>query len=457
MENSLRTTELRRQEGLVKEAALEALGGDPSLGYTLVASSPGRSMSGLKGMGLGAFLVLAALVYTAAVVIQKAFGDNTWTFYWGWDLVAFAAGIACLGVGIRKFFWISIPSQAVAVFDGAVLRTGSTNWFTQRLSGLVYAGQVVANIVVRYPVHHTGKNKPVDLDLIISSRWQVENVLDLMRLGVEVVWLTITSKIATLCAEAVPAGDYDTVMAADLQANQEWQQQLYQAFLASNAAGPLACLSLVLADVRPPEYLRQEEEKARQARQAEEQRVANHRSVFETRRQSVTSEADFGKIVADIRAAALPDEAMAEEVAATTKAKREFKENAKRLENEARERLRQAARGPVQAFLTGLEDAAPLLDELQKLYHEDPVRMALFVEAHKLAGGGGQAGSSMLSLSDVAREQARLNALLADDSGGPRKLPFRFADEAGEGGTNGQVVEVPGPTEDKEQPLASTG
>ena len=472
MEKNLRTTELRQQEGLVKEAAIAALGGDTSLGYTLVASSPRRSLSGVKYMAGGVLAILAALAYGLVVLIQNAFkeaGSSGWAFHWGWDLLALAAGSAALLGGIRNFFSINAGTQAVAVFDGAVLRTGPASWFTQRLSALVYTGPIMANIVVPIKAHHAAKNSEVELGFIFTIRCHVENALEIVRIGVGVAWLALTSKIAALCAEALPSRDYETIMAADLQDDIEWQARLAQALAASGATGVLACLSFALADVRPPEYLRQEEERARQARAAEEQRVANHRSVFETRRQAAANEADFAKIAADIKAANLPAEIAAEETAAMNKAKREFKEQAKRLETEARERVRQAACGPVQAFITGLQDASPLLDQLVEAYHEDPVRMAIFLEAQKLLGGNLQSGSpSLLSLADVAREQSRLKRIFSDEAGEPKKLSIRFAEEPDDQESNPDLnghaspaAETPsgGPDEDKERlgtaPLAS--
>lgn len=426
MEKNLRTTELKRQDGLVKEAALKALGGSAAGGYTLLVTSPRRSLIALKSMGVGLFLTLAALVHSLVVLIQRGFVENAekaWIFHWGWDGIALAAGLVSLVVGAKKFLTIELGQEAAAIFDGAVLRTGPASWFTV-LSALVYTRLIETNIVVRQPVRHAGKDKPVELDFVFYARWQVADALKLYQQGVEAVWLLATTHLSAICTQFLPDGDYEAVMARDLQEDQEWQGSVTEALRLVLDQSPLRLSSLTLADVRPPEYLRQEEEKARQARAAEEKRIADLRANFETRRSQASAEADFSSISADIKEASLSEEITAEEMVLTSKAKRGFTQEAKRRSAEARERVRQAAQAPVKALIDGLDDASLLLDDLCARFDRDPTRVLLFLESQRLAEG-----SSRSSMTSRLTQLADSTRVMIPPDGERKSLPFYLVDE----------------------------
>lgn len=452
-QQALRTTELGTQTGLVKEAALQALGGSAAGGYTLMVTAPRRSQMAIKCAGLGALLVIASVAYLVIMAINKFWGSNTWDFHWGVDAMFFVAGLAVFGIGVYRFLSIEMGSHIAAIFDSAVSRVGKASWLNQTLSSLIYTGQVEANVVVRYPVHHKAKGKNVDLDFVFFFRLQAKDLLSLFKIGVEAAWLSMVTKFSELVnkAVAVTEGDYEAVMAAKLPENAGWVDELSKAFAATQAGSPLAFLSLGLVDVRPPEFLRHEEEKAMLDRVAEEKRILDKRKAFGARRSLVTSDSTelpsitgdhFDQIVADIKAAALPSAVIDEEVRLTEKAKAVFLQESVRRAAEARERVRAAAQGPVKAFLLGLDDADADLDELCRRFHNNPTKVLLFLESQRLAAGS----SRTPSLSNMLVQFADPSRMMLPPDG-EHGISLRFAEDTDEpagSGKNGQVGEKEG-------------
>jgi len=458
VERVLRTTELTRKEGLVKERALQALGsGSPTEGYTVMVSSPRRSMRSLKTMAVGLALALLSALYAVIVVFQKAFSESAWPISW-WDALVFVAGFVIFGLGLDKFLSIDTGHYAKAgIFDSVLVFDGKRHWFNQKLSSLVYTGPMNANIVVSHKVHHIGKGKDMDVCFVWSVPVRViaNEILNFYKLGVEAAWLNVVNNFEQVCRQNIPAGDYDAIMAADLPKNKAWQAEVNTA-LSAVMGGNLLCFASppILVDVRPPEYLRQEEEKARQERQVKEQKIADLRTAFTARRNMAQVAGDFAQIRKEIKEAFSSYTIIDEEIGLTDKAEEDFLEAAKQRAAEARERVREAAKAPVRALLTGVKDADPELDELLKL---DPLKLAYFIEAQRIASGNTRGPAPLISLADAIREHRQTT--LPDQDDQPRKLVFFMPpDEAEE---EAEASPAGGPDQHKEElgrvPLASAG